>query len=415
VPDHTVSTAPVASVVVVGGGLAGLSTAQELRRRGFGGPVTLVDREGIPYDRPPLSKAYLQPGAAPDSLLLVEAQWYAENDIEVMTGEVAAIEPATTTVVLTDGRSIRADRIVLATGGLPRSLAVPGAADAGVLHLRGRADAERVRAQLGPGRRLLVVGAGLIGAELASTAVAQGTEVVLVDPVETPLAAAVGEELATRLHAMHADAGVTCVVGAVESVVRTGDGVLATVRRTSEARLLPIACDAIVVAVGGLPDTALAEAAGLHVDGGVLVDDRQRTSDPRVLAVGDAARHLRPDGTLDPIHEHWDSAAADGRRAAAAILDQDPAPRAAPWFWSDRYGVHVEVAGSMTGPGEVAVRDQGDGGWAAFRIENGKLVGCAAVDATAVVRAARRLIDRGSPVTSGELTGPGDLRRLVRR
>jgi 3-phenylpropionate/trans-cinnamate dioxygenase ferredoxin reductase component len=121
-----------------------------------------------------------------------------------------------------------------------------------------------------------------------------------------------------------------------------------------------------------------------------------------------------PTGAPEQIHEHWESAADDGRRAAATVLEHDPAPDTTPWFWSDRYGVHVEVAGSMTGSGEIAIRDPGDGNWASFRIDAGKLVGCAAVDATKVVRAARRLIDRGVPMTASDLVDRRDLRRLVR-
>ena len=408
------SVPPVESVIIVGGGLAGLSTAQELRQRDFTGSITIIDREGLPYDRPPLSKAYLQAEASEESLLLVEEAWFEKHNVEVVIGQVQQLDAATGTVSLDDARSISADRIVLATGSIPRPLGVPGSDHSDIMYLRTRFDADRIRPYLGKGNRLLIVGAGLIGAELASTAVSQGSDVVLVDPTEIPLAAAVGEELATRLHAMHTEADVTCVLGAVKNLDRTNTGWVATIDRGAGNTPQTVECNAVVVAIGVLPDTSIAQASGLDVNGGVLVNDFQQTSSSRVFAVGDMARHRRADGTLDRIHEHWESAATDGRRAAAAILGQDPASVGAPWFWSDRYDVHVEVVGSMTGPGETAIRDSSDGSWAAFRVHDDMLVGCAGIDATKLVRAARRIIDKRVPVTAKELVTASDLRRLAR-
>ena len=420
----TTESPAVNSVVIVGGGLAGLSTAQELRRRSFAGSVTIVDREGFPYDRPPLSKAYLHPGATAASLALVDQTWYAENDVHVLHADVDAIDPGDTRVNLQSGRTLGADRIVLATGGRPRPLGVPGSDHPEIHYLRSRSDADRIRKYLGPGRRVLIAGAGLIGAELASTAVAQGTDIIVVDPAPIPLAPAVGEELAVLLHSMHSEAGVQCVHGSVSSVERSEMTWVATVHRGPTLDDLNVKCDAIVVAIGILPDTELAQRAGLEVNGGVIVNDLHQTSSPTIFAVGDAARHKAADGTLAKSHEHWESAATDGRRAAAAIQGETPDPPGAPWFWSDRYGVHVEVVGSMTGPGHTVVRQPGQAvgrsessaPWAAFRVQDSTLLGCATVDDAMSVRAARRIIERGIHVDIEALASATatDLRRLAR-
>lgn len=403
------------SVVVVGGGLGGFSTAQELRRRGYSGRLTLVDPDGPPYDRPPLSKGYLAGTEPAEKLRLAAASWFADNAVGLVDDRVVALDASAAVVRLASGGALDAEVVVLATGGHPRRLPIPGGDLPGVHVLRTKADADALRPLLAPGRRLAIVGAGLIGAEVASTASAAGTEVTLVDPVEVPLVPAVGLTLAAALHGMHAPHGVRTVEGLTTSFHRTEGGVLVRVDDGAAHGGFDIEADAVLLAIGIVPDVGLAVGAGLDVDNGVLVDACQRSSNPAVFAVGDSSRTRLPDGTLLHRHEHWESALHSGQRAAAALLGGEPPPPTAPWMWSDRYGVHVEAVGSMLA-GHVVVREDQGRPVAEFRLDDDhRLLGAAAIDGGHTIRAVRRMIDRHTVVDPAALADPGvDLKKLAR-
>ena len=401
------SDAEPRSVAVIGAGPAGFSAAAELRRRGFAGRIQLLDPAGAPYDRPPLSKAYLA-GDPGSSLALAEEAWYQDNFVSVTPGTAAGINPDSGSVLLEGGGELEADVLLLATGGKARALPFPGA---GVLRtLRTRADADALREGLGAGRRLVIIGAGLIGAEVAATAAAAGTAVVLIDPVPVPLVPAVGPELAAYLHSLHARGGVQALTALPVDVVSDG-GSLAVL--LEDGTSMP--ADTVLAAVGMVPDTALAEAAGLAVDDGVLVDGAGRTSHPRVFAAGDAARRSI-NGVLERRSEHWDAAVRSGQAAAAGILGQEPPRQAVPWFWTDRYGIHAEAVGDMSAAGVSVERGKPGPGYVVFRISaDGTLAGAAGTDAGNTLRAARRLIALGVPVDAAVLQDPGaDLRRQLR-
>lgn len=415
-------------MVVVGGGIAGVSTAAELRKQGYAGELTLVTADPFPYDRPPLSKEYLAGAKDLGSIALQAPEWYAEQRIDLITGAlVEALDPAAGTVELMGGRQLSADRIVLATGGWPlwpdvervvRELLDRPPAGRGIprsttgIHtLRSAEDADALRHVLLSGARLLVVGAGLIGAEVASTARKLGTEVVLVDPAAPPIAAAVGTRVAAWLHSLHAVHGVEAVTATVEKLESTSAGVVAHIAGEAESRTF----DAVLLAVGMVPDTAVAKAAGLEVDNGVLVDAHQVTSHPNVLAVGDCARrrgHRRA--------EHWEAALHDGQQAATTILGIEAGAETAPWFWTDRYDLHVEVVGEMPEPDaehEDVVRGTlGEPPFSVFTLRGERVIGAVAVDDPNAVRAARRMIDRGVDVRASDLADPAtDLRKLLRK
>ncbi|RVX38874.1 NAD/ferredoxin-dependent reductase-like protein [Nonomuraea polychroma] len=420
-------------VVVVGGGVAGVSTVAALRAGGFDGDLTLVDAGEFPYDRPPLSKDYLAGSKDLEQIALQRPHWYDEQGVRLLTRTtVTALRTPDGGIELGDGTLLPADRVVLATGGGAARPPIPGAVGDRVHVLRTAEDADRLRAVLVPGARILVVGAGLIGAEAASTAVDLGCEVVLADPVAMPLAAALGEDLAAWLHGLHARRGITTLRAGIASFAETGDGVEASFAggveasfaggvepRTSDAAALGAvaraerlrAFDAVVLGVGMTPQTALAEAAGLDVDGGVLVDAGQVTSNPAVLAVGDGARTRR-----GPRVEHWEAAQHDGARAAATILGT-PAPEPpAPWFWTDRHGRHVEVVGHMDAADQIIVRGSfEDPSFSVFGLRDGLVVAAAAVDDSTAVRAARRMIDRRIPADPARLSDPSvNVRVLLR-
>lgn len=396
-----------ASVAVIGAGPAGFSAAAELRRRGFAGRIQLLDPAGAPYDRPPLSKGYLAEGSS-TALALADDSWYQANSVSVTAGTATGIDPDSGTVLLDGGGELRADVLLLATGGRARTLPFPGS---GFLHtLRSRADADALRGRLGAGKRLVIIGAGLIGAEVAATAAAAGTAVVLIDPVPVPLVAAVGPELAAYLHALHPRNGVQTLNALPVDVVADG-GALAVLLEDGSS----VAADTVLAAVGMVPDTALAGTAGLAVEDGVVVDQAGRTSHPRVFAAGDAVRR-RIDGVLEQRTEHWDAAVRSGQAAAAGILGQEPAQAAVPWFWTDRYGIHAEAVGNMSADGLTVARGEPGPGYVVFRVSpKGLLAGAAGADAGNVLRAARRLIAQEVPVDAGDLQNPQvDLRRLLR-
>ncbi|WP_369192205.1 NAD(P)/FAD-dependent oxidoreductase [Streptomyces sp. R08] len=401
------------SVVIVGGGIAGVSTAAALRAGGFDGGLTLVDDGGFPYDRPPLSKDYLAGGKNLRQIALQSEGWYDEQRIGLVNRTlVTRLWPAEGKVELSSGALLPADRVVLATGGSAARPPIPGADSDRVHVLRTSDDADRLRAVLVPGARVLVVGAGLIGAETASTAVRLGCEVTLVDPVPLPLAAALGPDLAGWLHGLHTTHGILTLRTAVERLADHGT-------RGIDARLsgedTPRRFDAVLLGVGMVPSVDLAVSAGLVVDRGIVVDPGRTTSNPAVLAVGDPAR-TRHDGVLRPRAEHWEAAQLDGVRAAATILGTTPPASTAGWFWTDRHGRHIEAVGHLPQASHKVVRGSfDDPSFSVFGLREGRVVAAASVDDSTAVRAARRLIDRGLPIDAGRLSDTTvNLRSLLR-
>ncbi|KAA0976175.1 assimilatory nitrite reductase subunit [Paeniglutamicibacter gangotriensis] len=401
----------IESILVIGGGLAGFTVAQNLRARGYAGALGIIDPAGIPYDRPPLSKAYLLGQKDTAGIALAPAEWYAEHRVELIRSTVRKLDTEYLGVELADGRRVHADRLVLATGGSPRPLPIPGGDLETVLALRNKEDADVLREKITPGMRLVIVGAGLIGAEVASSARTLGAEVTLIDPVAPPLVPAVGQALARRLHAMHLDAGITLVHGTPVDISKTthGHSLILDDGRS-------IDCDEVLVGIGIVPNTALAQAAGLETENGVLVDENQRTSNPLIYAVGDMARTRNPDGSLERRGEHWEYAMNTGATAAAAILEQELPVHGASWFWSDRHGTHVEGVGDMNGVGATVLRLAGEDPIAAFHLaEDGRMLGAASIDGGLTIRAARRIIDRGIIVPPESLADPGiALKKLAR-
>ncbi|MFD6279169.1 NAD(P)/FAD-dependent oxidoreductase [Streptomyces sp. NPDC060209] len=400
-------------IALVGAGISAVSACDALRSGGYDGEIVLLsDEEGVPYDRPPLSKdVLLGKATVRDDVALRPADWYEKQRIELRPGTtVTALRPDDGVLELADGTELTADRIVLATGGTARTLPVPGADDPAVHTLRTWAEAELLRSRLTPGARIAVVGAGLIGAETAAVAAGLGCRVTLIDPVPVPLTAVVGPEIAGALHDRHRAAGIEVVTGGVERINRAPGADEVTV--TVGGRSSPVTVDTVVVGIGIRPDTSLAEAAGLTVDNGVVVDAGQRTSHPRVWAVGDVAR--RADHPVR--HEHWDAAQHGGRAAAAGLLGTDTPAEPASWFWSDRYGSRLEAVGSMAdAEGTVRRGDARSGAFTVFGLREGRVVAAAAIDRPKDIKAAQRLIARAVAVSPERLADESvELRALLR-
>lgn len=397
-------------VIVVGGGIAGYSAATRLRALGFAGPIDLVDRELSSYDRPPLSKDLFSPGFGLDGLSFATTDELAQQGITTHFGcSVISLESDDLSITFDNGTTLRGSAVVLATGGVPRTLSIPGADLQGVFSLRTFSDAEALRSAAKPNSHVMIVGAGLIGAELASSLNAAGVDTTLIEPAERPLSRAVGDVLAEYLHSMHAAHGVNVIQAAPISIEEEGDN-LAVVLDSGQR----LTGNAVVLSVGIVPDTSLAEMAGLEVDNGVIVDERYQTSALGVFCIGDVAR-TRREGELLQRHEHWEAAKLAGEAVAHSIMGLDPPETGASWFWSDRYGIHLESVGRLTGSGETIVRPT-EPHPTFFLLDEGRLAGAASINDSQIVRAARRIIDRNIPVSREELADPStSLREVLRR
>ena len=282
-----------APFVVVGAGLAGAKAAETLRGEGFDGPVVLVGAEPErPYERPPLSKQYLLGRADRDSVFVHDAGWYAEHDVDLRTGVRAArLDPAAHRLTLDTGEELAYARLLLATGASPRRLPVPGADLDGVRYLRTLADADRLGTDLaGGGRRVVVVGAGWIGLEVAAAAQSHGNDVTVVEPQPTPLHAVLGAQMGRVFARLHRDHGVELLTDTVVREIRGSGGRVTTVVTDGHAGL---PADLVVVGIGAIPNTALAASAGLEVDNGVVTDHALRASAVDVYAAGDVAASFR--------------------------------------------------------------------------------------------------------------------------
>jgi hypothetical protein len=400
------------STTIIGGGIGGFTVASELRARGYTGNIFIIDPEGYPYDRPPLSKEILSGEKTDEQLLLASHDWYDDNNVSIIRNSVVEIDTETSSLLLDDGTTRNFDKLVLATGGLPRQLPAPGFDDPDLLVLRTLADSYKLRGLLHPGSHLVIIGAGLIGAEVASSARNLGAEVTLVDPTPVALIPAVGEQLATQLHLLHAAHGVTYICGLTSAIERDNGDFLVHIDGHDTLR-----ANAVLLAVGIVPEETLAKSAGLECDGGVLVNHAQRTTKNNIWAIGDCARHRHRDGTLERRHEHWESAIFEARTAAADICGDELPQHGCSWFWSDRYGVHVEGAGSLAETGTTVIRPDPSGDpQVAFLVrDDGTLAGCAAINAGMAVRAARRIIDKAIVVDPAQLSDPTvNLKKLAR-
>ncbi|NNN34429.1 FAD-dependent oxidoreductase [Streptomyces sp. S3(2020)] len=347
------------SITVVGASLAGLSTVRALRAEGYDGEIVVVGEERhTPYDRPPLSKDFLKGDLDVDALALGDADEYEALDVQWLLGERAVrLDPVARTVTLAGGRHVRTGGVVVATGASARTL--PGTDGlAGVHTLRTLDDAQALRAELLDGRpRLVVIGAGFIGAEVASTARGLGLDVTVVEALDVPLERQLGREMGLVCSSLHTDHGVRLLRGTgVAGLV--GEGRVTGVR-LADGRVLP--ADVVVVGVGVRPTTDWLAGSGVRVDDGVVCDAGCATGVPGVVAVGDVARCPSPFTGRHARIEHWTNATEQARTAARTLLrgESAPAPLTAPYFWSDQYQVRIQLAGHVA-PGAEPQIVEGD-------------------------------------------------------
>ncbi len=339
------------SVVIVGAGAAGATAAETLRRLGYQGPITLVGDEA-PVDRPNLSKDYLA-GTAPEEWMPLRAEeFYAKHDIELIVGPKAiSLDRDNRLVGLDDGRSIGFGALLLAPGAEPRRLQIPGS-DAGNVHyIRAFDDSRRLIAALGSAATAAVIGAGFIGLEAAASLRQRGLEVTVVEPDDVPLARVIGETLGQFVRKLHEEHGVVFHLGRKPDRIEPGTVILDDGTR--------VPADLVVIGVGVVPRTDVAEEAGLEADNGILVDDRLQTSDPNIWAAGDVARYPVGEGRTARV-EHWVHAQRQGQAAARNILGADQPFAEPPFFWSQHYDVPINLTGLPREWDEEAVRGDPD-------------------------------------------------------
>jgi NADPH-dependent 2,4-dienoyl-CoA reductase/sulfur reductase-like enzyme len=368
------------SVVVVGGGVAAGTAVTALRENGYGGRVVLVAAEDhLPYERPPLSKGYLLGDDPIETVYLHDHAWYADHDVELRLGEaVEAVDRASRTV-RTAAAELRYDQLVLATGAQPRHLRVADESGRPVSYLRTIEDSQHLRAALGEASRVAIVGAGWIGLEVAAAARAAGAEVTVHEVAELPLLAVLGPEVAQVFADVHRAHGVD---------LRLGAGVTAADLQDA---------DHVVVGIGAAPVTALAEAAGLPVDDGVLVDATLRTSDPAVFAIGDVANVDHPVLGRRVRVEHWQTAIDHGTAVGRTLAGHETPVTALPYFFTDQYDLGMEYVGAPgpAGYDRVVVRgDTREPHFTAFWLRQGLVVAGMHVNVWEAIEPIRALVGR---------------------
>jgi 3-phenylpropionate/trans-cinnamate dioxygenase ferredoxin reductase subunit len=382
-------------VIIIGAGQGGGETAQRLRQGGFAGDITLIGEEpAAPYQRPPLSKAYLKGELSMDRLLLRPAEMYAEENITLLTKLRAVwIDRANKKVRVEGGRELPYDALVLATGAKPRKLPLVGADLDGVYLFRTAADVDMVRERFVSGAKLVVIGAGYIGLEVAAVARQCGLEVTVVETAVRPLARVTSPEVAGFFLDEHTRQGVRFVLGGQPAVLKGQDRVTGVALTDG----MEIPADIVIAGIGVTPDVALAEQCGLTVANGIITDRHCRTTDPAIYAIGDCA--ARPmvhfDGRISRL-ESVHNAVEGAKVVAAHLIGAKDHVEEAPWFWSDQYDLKLQIAGLFHGYDHIVFRGvMADRAFAAFYYKGERLIAVDAVNKPAEYLGAKMLIQTG--------------------
>ncbi len=392
--------------VIIGGGLAGAAAAEELHKQGFDGSIRLIAGEAhAPYIRPPLSKGYLNGSDGLDAVYVHPKEWYAENGIDLLTDtRVIGIDPAQHMVTVESGTQLKYDKLLLATGSSPRVLTIDGAELDGVHYLRTLDDSMALQNQLkAGGKKLVLIGSGWIGMEVAATARTLGNEVTILERDPIPLAIALGDELGTLFAEMHKEHGVdlhTSVI--VDKIVGEGGKVTGVALDSGET----FPADLVLIGVGAIPNVGLAEKAGLEVERGILTDASLQTSDPDIYAAGDVANAMHPLIGQRLRSEHWANALNEGPAAARAMLGQDVSFDDIPYFYTDQYDLGMEYSGygPLTKGAKVVYRGNREGHeFIAFWVADGKVVAGMNVNIWDVNEQVQRIIREGKAVDEAKL------------
>lgn len=396
----------IAIIAIVGAGQAGGWAAQTLRKEGFNGRVLLLgDEPHPPHERPPLSKAVLSGEATPDSTRLQKTEAFAALGLDWRPGaRVARIDRSAKRIELASGEAIAYDKLILCTGGRARRLSAPGAESIAVHTLRTIDDALALAPMLAPGRRVVVIGGGWIGLEVAATARKKGADVVVVEAQSRLCERTVPREMSEHLLALHQSHGTRVLLGAaIKSLAAGADGGCVVTLSDGEA----LACDAVVAGIGMLPNDELARDAGLACDGGVLVDAQCRTSDPDIFAAGDVACTPNPWAGRRLRLESWQNAQEQGIAAARSALGLEVDYQPLPWFWSDQYEMNLQIYGIPTPMHRVVARGApGSASFVLFYLDGDVVQAALGPNSAKDLRFARRLIEQRKPVDEQRLADP---------
>lgn len=389
---------------IVGASHAGAQLAASLRQEGWDGEIVLVgDESTVPYQRPPLSKAYLAGKSALEELEIRSAEFYAKRKIRLLDARVEAIDRSAGHLTLSSGQSLAYDHLALCTGARPRRLLVPGAHLSGVCYLRTAMDVDLIRAAAQPGSMAVIVGGGYIGLEVAASLRALGLDVTVLEATERVLERVTAPEVSAFFQRIHQEEGVSIRTGALVEAFTGETKVREVLLSNGEA----IPADLVIVGIGVEPNTELAASAGLEVDNGIVIDDRARTSDRNIVAAGDCtSRDMALYGRRVRL-ECVPSAGEQAKVAAATISGKSKEIAALPWFWSDQYDVKLQIAGLNTGFDEVVLSGDPrlDRDFTCFYLRQGELIAADCVNRPRDFVVSKRLLTQASRgVGRAELT-----------
>src|SRR5215813_6619663 len=401
------------AVLIVGAGHAGFQVAASLRQAGYKDRVAVINDEAhLPYQRPPLSKAYLKGTGGPDTLMFRPQKFYDDQNIELISDRAVAIDRDARKLRLHSGASLDYGHLVLATGARNRLLDIPNANLPDVRYLRILDDSEDLRARLAKSKRVVVIGAGFIGLEFAATARIKGIEVDVLELANRVMARAVTSEISEYFQTRHAEAGVRIHLGVMATAIEA-DGETVTGVSLSDGRHIP--ADLVVVGVGVLPNVELAKDAGLPTASGIIVNDRLLTSDPDISAIGDCALFESPRFGGSLRLESVQNATDHARCVAARLTGDDKPYDGQPWFWSDQGDDKLQIAGLTTGYDRVVMRgDPARKAFSAFCYRSDKLLGIESVNRAGDHMFGRRLLAVRRSITPEQAGDPNfDLKRAL--
>ncbi len=404
----------IGSIVVIGAGQAGYWATRTLRDKGFEGRVVLIGTEAYPpYERPPLSKAVLSGAETIESTYFATEEKLAEVGIELLKNQTASsIDRDNRVVALESGDTIGYDRLMIATGTRVRTLDLPGSDSAPIFYLRDIDECQALQRELTAGRRLVVIGGGLIGLEIAATSRELGCEVTVLEYADRLMARVVGPEISQHFANLHESHGVEIRTGVRLDRFETGENGSNVICEDGSTH----AADIIVVGIGAIPNSELAELAGLDVNNGIKVDEYGRTSDPRVFAAGDVTNHFSPWLNRTLRMETWKNAQDQGAAVARVMLGDETPYSENPWGWSNQFGVNLQFLGLPDDwDGAIVRGDPAGGSFSVFYMDGTKLAGVIAVSAAKDVAVSRRLMSNAMDVDPAQLADPDvSLRDLLR-
>lgn len=389
--------------VIVGAGHAGAQLAASLRQEKWTGEIVLIgDEATLPYQRPPLSKAYLAGKSTLEALAIRNAEFYAKQGIELLDAAVEAINRSAGHLSLRNRESLPYDKLAVCTGARPRRLPTPGADLPGVYYLRTAADVELIRAVATPGRRAVIVGGGYIGLETAASLRGLGLDVTVLEATGRVLERVTAPEVSAFFHRIHQEAGVDIRTGALVDAF-TGDGQVTDVVLAGGEN---IPADLVIVGIGVEPNTELAAAAGLTVDDGVVIDRQARTSDPDIVAAGDCAIHHMTRYDRRIRLESVPSAGEQAKVAASTLTGGSKEISALPWFWSDQYDLKLQIAGLNTAYDEVILSGDPprDRDFTCFYLRHDELIAADCVNRPRDFMFSKQVLAQQRPVGRAELT-----------